>query len=395
MIADLPTRRQEITPDVIKPYVVDQRATSTPTLPNRDAFLGATALGRADGLMVVQIQVDPSAGFIEEDLDELAYLVCMIAKGLFGHTHYHHHLPGMGRRKTLKPTAVLMLNPVELDPTGWDDVFRQGALTEASLTCAVAAAKKAPAGEAARPALSCLRRNYLNLERVVTFQVVRHRQRQARLGPASLLGFPISALLAGMATFVLAMILSSDLPIAPSGTPPWLVPQPEEMRAILREMAQLPMIAAGICLSGVAVAYSTLFRWHMPVLKLLRTAHGFYTAAQPLNQVIGRLALPGAHAQAAAVDFQPVIESLASKIAGEENRQAQLVTQLSLLLAIASLFVAIYAITDARRTSDPVHVVTAGVDGKRLADFVKKPSGAKSTHLPEQPSSGAVGRAQQ
>ncbi len=339
----LPARRRAIAVSEVTKFANSQRGHGN-LVPNRSAFQGAAVLARADGLFVMRIDLDAAQVFDKDDLDELAYVVSMVAKARLGHTHFHHHLPGRGRTKPLKPTSVLELMPVQLKGSGWPRRFRSGQLTDADLASAIAENPNAPAGEPARHAVTCLRRAYLNIIEAVHFRLVMSRQAQLSRGPFTLVGIPGIFGITVLVTAVLAMAVTSMVPMS------W-----EQLAALGREMRQVPMVLVALSVGFAYANMVNIVRWHGPALNLMRAAHGFFSAAQPLNGVIARLGVPGMVAGADRFDFSAILESLASKIGGEENRVARQTTWLTVFIGTASLFTAIYAITDARRNGhDPV-----------------------------------------
>lgn len=335
LVAHLPTRKREVLHEDIAPFVTEVRDTGRTWVPNSIAFLGARILARADGLYVMEIRLDPNATFYRNDLDELSSVVAMVAKAALGHVHYHHHLPGKGRPKLLKPTTTLMTVPIELDPRGWAAVFRRGTLSNRRLASAITSARKAPKGEPPRHAVACLRRAYLNLAEAANFRIVRHRQDQQSLGPFTWRAIP-GLFVRGLGTsFFLAVVLRSNFPDSPN-----------ELQDTLHEMGKLPMLLASFLLTMAWAQWINIDSWHLPAVKLLRASHGYFTAVQPLNAIIRQLPLVGGNG--ANGDFQPTIDNFQSKLAGEESRLALQVTLLTVFVAVASFFIAIYEVSSSR-----------------------------------------------
>lgn len=276
-------------------------------------------MARNDGLFVFEMVIDQNGGLDPDDVDELAHVASMVLKGKLKHTHYHHNMPGKGSANRLRPSEILAVWPIRMDPAGWSAALASGDLSQSILRAAKCAV--CPAGTSPRQALVALRFAYLQLEDAIAFRIKMHRRRQA---VAPLIRFAAAMVYGLIAALVIMLPIASNL-----------------MRSDIWDWLGLAMAVA-------ALAFALHFRqrisrWDIPVIRLLRTAHGFFVSANVLNRVISEVQLDGRTVRP--VDgFSDVIENLHSRLEGEQHRVQIGQGWLALAVAAASLMAALAAL---------------------------------------------------
>ena len=285
---------------------------------NASAFLDATAVVRTDGVFIFRMRIDPFGGLDAADLDELAYVVSMVLKERLNHTHYHHAMPGQFEQHPLHPTQILVVSPVRLRERGVASVFSEKRLTDARLrrlTCF-----DCPGGNAPRSALAQFRYQYIKIDEFVSFRIKKHRinQNNTHWIYKAVAPFAWSLL---SATLIVGTIL-----------PP-------------TRLEHYFILFLGILSCSVAIFLrQRIAKWDVPVVRLCRTAHGFFTKADILNDVIDRV-VPIRCGGMPVFTFSVILANLDSRIAGEQHRIQMGQAWLALSVALTTFFLAIYAVT--------------------------------------------------
>lgn len=317
------------------PFLAERANGQKVVVPKHQAFEFARVMARPDGFFVFELNIRRGQGFNAKDLDELAFVVSMITKSALGHVHYHHHLPGHGRQKLLKPTTYMRTSPVPLKAASWKRNFDSGVLTCGLIESAQSDNKRAPSGEPIRAAIVCLRHRYLRLYEEIDFVIVNKRKEEKSYGVKGLLGSLGGGFLVGVAinALIVALLTSRGMPDF-------------TLRAVGLQLTEPALALSALALGLIYKIEMGIYFRDRPIIKLLRTAHGYFSSAQPLNDAIGRL--PSIK-QNQFTGFAPLRESIASKIEGEIHRVSTKNGQVALLLAVTALLTAIYAHTDARQ----------------------------------------------
>ena len=272
-------------------------------------------LSRPDGLYVLRLDIDTSQGFNSADLDELAFVAGMVAKRELGHTHYHHNMPGKGRASKLKPSQILYVTPVHLQSRGWATNFRRRQLGDAQLR----ASRSLTDIQRLPDPLLELRHRYVRVEDAVAFRVRRHRKTQGTRhdGPFGWATFLAFGVMAALLTFLLVL--------------------PKSLSVEIPDVAAL--LASSVLVAIGARFWARLVIWDIPVIRLLRTAHGFFVGANPLNKVVSHL-----RGGPPLNDFADLLANLQSRIEGEQHRIAMGQNWMAASLGAASLVAGVWAL---------------------------------------------------
>jgi general stress protein CsbA len=270
----------------------------------------------------MEMMIDTTKGLAITDVDELAYIASMVIKSKLDHTHYHHNMPGKGRANALRPSQILMVPPVMIEPAGWAASISAGRFENAELR---AAKVHHATSEGGRSALALLRAQYIGLEDTLAFRIKMHRKtqlsRQRAIGWISFLGW-------GLASALLFFLL--------------LLPDP----AVMSFTDWVSLVLTAILLAMALYFRQRITRWDIPVVRLLRTAHGFFLSANTFNKVLQEIKLDGRTAYP--VDcFSSVISNIASRLEGEQQRVAMGQNWLALAVGAASLVAAMSALKQA------------------------------------------------
>ncbi len=289
-------------------------------------------MARSDGLFVMEIGIDPSKGLNPNDLDELAYVASMVMKTKLDHTHYHHNMPGQGKAFVLKPSQILLVPAVQIEARGWSSKLRAAQFTDADARGAIAVG--VPGTAAGIQALVELRQRYIRLEDSMAFRLREHRRTQNNRvrSPLGRLSFVAFGLIAAALIFLV------------------LLPPPHRFGP--RDGVSLLLTA--LCTAMALYFRGRISRWDVPVIRLLRTAHGFFTSADPLNKVIEVVKLDG-RSNARVDRFEAMIANIASRLEGEQHRVAMGQNWLALSLVAASLVAAVSALKYADAPSGNKH----------------------------------------
>lgn len=319
-----PARVVELSFADIRPFIygrVTAGDSAASLIPNANAFVRSRSVARCDGLFVMEIGVSSSGGLNPNDLDELAYVVSMVTKTKLEHTHYHHNMPGKGKASVLKPSQILLVPPVQILATGWSGRIERREFADEHARAAKTA--RVPGTEQGLQALPELRQRFIRLEDTMSFRIRAHRTTQATRVRSfgGRLSFVVFGLFAAIAIFLL------------------LLPPPH--RFGLRDGVSVALTAVGI--SMALYFRGRISRWDVPVIRLLRTAHGFFTSADPLNKVIEAIKIDG-RSKAPVDHFHVLIANISSRLEGEQHRVAMGQNWLALSLVAASLVAAISAL---------------------------------------------------
>jgi hypothetical protein len=314
----LPAQTETIPRTALDPFLYKSANvgdSAAPAIPHADAVTSIKIVARPDGLYVLQLEIDLGKGFNLSDLDEVAFVAAMVAKAGLGHTHYHHNMPGRGKAAKLKPSQILYVSPVQLAPTGWSTRVKLGRLTNGDLAAARATTDQNPRHDA----LLELRHRYIRLEDAISFRLRAHRtlQGQRLRGIIGWLSFLAYGLAAGLSLFLFVLPAATEV-------------RPEHYAALIMSSV---FVAFGLQFGGRIVT------WDVPVIRLLRTAHGFFLSANGVNKVIHQATGVGP-----LDDFSGVITNLQSRIEGEQHRIGMSQNWMAVTLGAASLVAAVSAL---------------------------------------------------
>lgn len=280
----------------------------------------ARILARSDGLFVSEIKIDPTMGFDPSDIDELAYVLSMVAKSALDHTHYHHNMPGKGRANVLKPSQILLVPPVQIAARGWKTRFALRTLDDET----VAGLRALPIAPSVPPnqALSELRQRYLRVDNTVSFRIRLHRSTQSK--SLNIAGKAINLLGGLIVSIAFCLLLFGSISI--------------DIRGIYS------IFGISIFSATALYFFQIVTRWDIPVIRLLRTAHGFFISADNINKVTGSIRHP-APPPYTVDDFGGIIANHQSRLEGEQHRVSMHQAWLALAIGAASLIAALSALS--------------------------------------------------
>jgi hypothetical protein len=341
-ISDLTCRPRDIPPSRIVNYLDEASGSLAVGVPTAHALTQVRILARQDGIIAIQLTIDVAL-FDIRDLEELAYVVALVAKADLGYVHDVHR--ASRRRKPwfpwyhrlssawtydITPSKVLIAYPIHVDPAWGQTAFTRQAFTDPELRQArCVPPPRAPQTERPRSALTSLRRRYVRVFDAMSGHLTAHRTRQTRwekLGPLAIGSF--WALVSGVAFCLIYVRVM-----------PW------------NFVAEVPkaLVNPGFWIGGILSPLAgyhfwyylrQLSKWDTPRIQLLRQATIYYQYMNNMNIAVARVMNPPAEVD----DFRSIIEVLRTKTEGEVHRASSHQLWLTFFLAGVGILFAALAI---------------------------------------------------
>ena len=305
----------------------------TGLIPHADAFEFAEAIGRNDGLFVARLKFNGALAQrfdFSKDADELARVVCMAIKVKLGHTHFFHNMPNRTRTRRLSPGGVLKNYPVEIESRDGGKIFSAGRLGDRILASAkVRDSGKKPESFGSRIAVVHLRRSFFKVYDDLCARISRDRQDEIRFYKrpfVNILGFLMGLFVSTSFTIFL---------IKPEWSAESLLPGIRYPK--MDVISWFSIFVSGILIWQSFETLASMVGHTLHRVKLVRAAHGYFSTAQPLNDVVQSI---GSRSIVSSVSgFSSILEMLQSVSEGESHRVAMKQFWASFAVALAALII--------------------------------------------------------